>query len=291
VAIKILLLTAVLPATVFAALLVALAPPWRGRGLPARWAWVAGVAMAACFALACPLVFGSWDLWPVRAHQRLPHAGLIAGLACAILGLAPRLHGAARAAIVLAAGSAGIGLIVHPVLSNSISGAVLWLAIAGLGTAGAGLWWVSEQLAQRSPGWAAPGAAALASLGASVVLVASSSAALAQTAGVLCALAVASLVLTLWNRSMSIAGGAAGIAGLVLASILATGHLFNGGRTPTLSTLLVAAALPAGLLAHHLLGSRRATRNGLLSLATVAALAGGAAAWAIFVAVNAEPAF
>lgn len=274
-----------LPALVSVALLLAVWRPFK-RDAPAPPGWALAAALGAAV-IAGRLISKGWGgFWPVDTTRRF-WLVVLAGVAAGVVASLPRMPKAARAgAWTIASVFGAWALSAHKVRSGAWEGfgAVGWVALCAAAML-IGVWALGSFAGRRDGRWGALVLSVYAAA-ASVVSVVSLVAVTSQSMGVVSAWCGMLFGVALLRPGFRL-GPAAGVAGLVIQSVLLIAYLNSPGEPPHLGlglALLAPLALAIGPIAAWVRALPAKPRAVLE--AGVAVLLLGLAAYAAHQAVN-----
>lgn len=217
---KLVLLGLVLPVVVCAAALIGAWRPWRPGAPIAGGLWAGAVALGAGFVPA----FLAADPWPdLPPHVTWHWIAWLAVVAAAV-GAADGLHRwplrvRLSAGLALAAGCGWLLVgdwVTHAWAWRGATAVVIAVLLATLNAS-----------AGRHQGASVPLSMCLAALGASIVLVLSGNAKLAQLVGALAACLGAAVVLAWWRPEVSLARGGVQVVAVLLPGLVLSGYFLS----------------------------------------------------------------
>jgi hypothetical protein len=266
--VKMLMVSAVMPAILAGAALALAWRVWRRDGDGNRGAWGGAAGLALAYAAGHLGLVGAPPFPPVEATQWLFWLALLAGLWGAMedrlrLLARVRLGGRVILAIVLPVALA------RPLVTYSWGAGKGTLYVALLGIAVAALSWIVQRTAERRDGALVPALLLVVATGSAGLLVMSGSALLGQLAGLLAAASGAALVLAFWRPRVSLAGGGVTVAVLLLSGLWITGFFY--AEMPLPSAILAPLSLAAGAGLAQIPAVRGRGRGQLVVISLVAA--------------------
>jgi hypothetical protein len=242
---KLLLLGMVLPVVVCAATMIGAWRPWRPDASIAGGLWAGAVALGLAFVPA----FLAVEQWPgLPPHVTWHWLAWLAAIA-AVAGVtdamvrwptAVRLLGAATLAAVCG----------RLLVGDWVDHAWSWRAVTAAVVAVVAV--LVNVAAERRPGAAVPLSMCVAALGASVVLLGSGSAKLAQLAGALAACLGVAVALSWWRPNVSLSRGGVAVIAVLLPGLVLSGYFSSYSEIPpwvyVLAAVAPVAAWPAALI-------------------------------------------
>lgn len=241
------MLQAILPAiigtllvtSITVALLALSARPWRGAGEQPNPAWGPALGLGVGYAIAHGYLMGWPAIPPVTGKQWVFALALLAALLVSVRSMTA---GPGWSRYVFC-GLLSLAVPLTTLQAKLKFGWELGEAVPAIGLIAAliFLWLLSnEERANEGEGAAVPLALAVSTFGASIALGLSSSATLAELAGMLTA-GISIYVLACWRwQFLSITPGGISVAGVVLAGLLINGYFF--ADLPPAGALLLGAA-------------------------------------------------
>lgn len=200
---------------------------WRRDQAAANGYWGGAAGLAAGYTVGHVMMAGKYPAFPPidAINDWVPYVGLIAmqhGLLEAFRRVSPLLRHLMRVVIILTA----LWFLLHPLLQGSwsIREGIQWMMVLGLGWF---LFWsMMESLAERTEGVILPVTLWLLASGSAFVLLFSDSALLGKLSGVLAGMLGAVIVLTLWNRSITLARGGIAVLTCLLWTLWSNGFAY-----------------------------------------------------------------
>lgn len=250
------MLQAILPAiigtllvtSITAALLALSARPWQGAGKQPNPAWGPALGLGVGYAIAHGYLMGWPAFPPVSGKQWV----FVLALISALLATIRHFTRGPRGRCYFMCGLLSLAVPLTTLQAKLKFGWELGEAVPAIGLIAAlvFLWLLSnEERANEGEGAAVPLALAVSTFGASAALGLSSSATLAELAGMLTA-GISIYVLACWRwQFLSITGGGVSVVGVVLAGLLINGYFF--AELPLAGALLLGAAPEAVRLTRH----------------------------------------
>jgi hypothetical protein len=232
---KLIGLGVVLPVVLCAGVLMAAWRPWRRDAQLAGGLWAGAIAFAVAFVVA----FIAVDPWPglpphVTWHWLawLAPIAAVAGVADALLRwpMAVRLLGAVTLAAVCG----------RLLVGDWVDHAWLWRAVMASAIAVVAV--SVNAAANRRPGATVPLSMCVAAMGASVVLLGSGSAKLAQLAGAMAACLGVAVAISWWRPTVSIARGGVAVIAVLLPGLVLSGYFPSYSEIPPWVYVLAAIA-------------------------------------------------
>jgi len=232
---KLIGLGVVLPIVLCAGVLMAAWRPWRRDAQLAGGLWAGAIAFAVAFVVA----FIAVEPWPglpphVTWHWLawLAPIAAVAGVADALLRwpTAVRLLGAATLA-------AGCGRLL---VGDWVDHAWSWRAVMASAIAVVAV--SANAAAERRPGAAVPLSMCVAAFGASVVMLGSPSAKMAQLAGALAACLGVAVAINWWRPTVSLSRGGVAVIAVLLPGLVLSGYFSSSSDIPPWVYVLAAVA-------------------------------------------------
>ena len=225
----------VLPVIVCAAVLIGAWRPWRPDAPIGGRQWAGAVALGLAFVPA----FLAVERWPgvpppVTWHWLawLVPVAAIAGIADALVRWPTPLRLLGAVTLAAVCGRALVGeWVVHAWPWRAVTAAVIAAVAVSVNTA-----------AERRPGALVPLSLCVAALGASVVLIGSGSAKLAQLAGALSACLGVAVVLAWWRPTVSLSRGGVAVVAVLLPGLVLSGYFSSYSEIPPWVYVLAAVA-------------------------------------------------
>ncbi len=235
----------VLPVVVCAALLIAAWRPWRPDTPIGGRQWAGAVALGLAFVPAFlaverwpglpPHVTWHWIAWlvPVAA---------VAGIADALVRWPTLLRLLGAATLAAVCGRLLVGdWVDHAWAWRGVTAAIIAVVAVSVNAA-----------AERRPGAAVPLSLCVAAAGASVVLLGSANAKLAQLAGALAACMGVAVVLALWRPGASLSRGSTAVVSVLLPGLVLSGFFISPSEIQpwvyVLAAIAAAFTWPAALI-------------------------------------------